>query len=220
MIKIDYTGQIISGWKILEQGEVYVSPTGHRNKRWLCQCKKCGRIALRTISNIKGHPCSCPPDPSEYNHPKNIRDLTGRRLGLLTVVKKLPPRKDAPNRSAWYQCLCDCGNVCEMPAQTLTLHQSRYPRNCGCIKTLPLEERRKLLLGSSGIEARQKYQRGINVGEIYNSYEVIEILEDREYPSGQKQKQCKVRCTICGEEKVMSTSRAKYEVCKHRGRFK
>lgn len=146
--------------------------------------------------------------------------LTGRRFGLLTVVKKLPPRKDAPNRSVWYQCLCDCGNVCEMSAQTLTLHQSRYPRNCGCIKTLPLEERRKLLLGSSGIEARQKYQRGINVGEIYNSYEVIEILEDREYPSGQKQKQCKVRCLICGEEKIMSTSRAKYEICKHRGRLK
>lgn len=214
MREIDYTGQTVNGWKILGQDGIHVTPKGVKIKKWKCQCEVCGKISTRMMLNIRHKPPHCSLDSeghrlNPYRTPKSSGDLVGKRFGLLTVMKRLPTQQQLKHRSIMYQCLCDCGNVCVVPAHVLKKPQTKYPRNCGCIKTLPPEERFKLLSGSEGGTIKKQDRN-----------EVLEMLGQREYPSGQKLRQCKVRCTICGEERIVSTTQAKHEICKHRGRFK
>ncbi len=49
--------------------------------------------------------------------PWNFDDLTGRRFGRLTVVQKAS--KKSSNTTRWL-CLCDCGNINNIPTMTET----------------------------------------------------------------------------------------------------
>ena len=54
-------------------------------------------------------------------------DLTGKKFGRLTVIKKLDKRG---NEWYWY-CRCDCGNFCESRGVSL---RSGTKKSCGCLK--------------------------------------------------------------------------------------
>lgn len=51
-------------------------------------------------------------------------DIIGKRFGRLTVVSKSP-------RKGYVVCKCDCGNICEVQAYTLT-KKVRPTVSCGC----------------------------------------------------------------------------------------
>ena len=53
-------------------------------------------------------------------------DLTGRRFGKLVVEK----RSNNRNNKVYWQCLCDCGNRCEVRGDQLTRDKSH---SCGCL---------------------------------------------------------------------------------------
>lgn len=57
-----------------------------------------------------------------------IIDLTGKRFGKLTVVKRV---ESATNGSSQWLCRCDCGNEIVLPYYTL---KRRTRDNCGCIE--------------------------------------------------------------------------------------
>lgn len=57
-------------------------------------------------------------------------DLTGQRFGRLTVIKRT--EEIAINKSAKWQCVCDCGNYCIKTSSSLR----RFEKNsCGCWKS-------------------------------------------------------------------------------------
>lgn len=57
-----------------------------------------------------------------------FQDLTGKKYGLLTVVKRVENGKDGSTR---YLCKCDCGNEKEVGASHL---KSGAIDNCGCLR--------------------------------------------------------------------------------------
>ena len=59
---------------------------------------------------------------------KKIKDLRGRRFGMLSVVGFAGIR---PPRGAFWVCLCDCGNRREYNTGVL-LHTKEPYRSCGC----------------------------------------------------------------------------------------
>lgn len=56
------------------------------------------------------------------------KDLTGKRFGKLTVLKKLEKVK---NTSRVWLCKCDCGNTKEVTTRDLNNHRVT---SCGCLK--------------------------------------------------------------------------------------
>lgn len=53
-------------------------------------------------------------------------DLTGKRFGRLTVIKR---GKRNAQLARWWICLCDCGNYCEIRAGQL---RNGGTKSCGC----------------------------------------------------------------------------------------
>ena len=54
-------------------------------------------------------------------------DLTGKKFGELTVIKKSEIKKN--NRVAW-ECKCSCGNSTVVITNHLT---SGHTKSCGCL---------------------------------------------------------------------------------------
>lgn len=57
-------------------------------------------------------------------------DMTGYKIGRLKVIKDSGERY-GKNREIIWECLCDCGNVCEVRGGHL---RSGYSQSCGCLQ--------------------------------------------------------------------------------------
>ena len=70
----------------------------------------------------------------KYSYPRgvhhNSKDLTGKRFGMLTVVK----RSHTDGKKWWWVCQCDCGNTCARVGTELgrSVYSKRTP-SCGCL---------------------------------------------------------------------------------------
>ena len=92
----------------------------HKDAMWKCKCD-CGNIFYRYTSSIKnGKSCGC--DRSE--------DLTGKKFGRLTVIKKVGMNK---NYISKWLCKCDCGNEIVVYRNNLSINSTRTV-SCGCWK--------------------------------------------------------------------------------------
>lgn len=103
---------------------------------WKCKCE-CGNIVnLKTLTLTapvtETHRVSCGKHTAD--------DYTGKRIGMLTVIKRLGSYRNPSNTSTpTWECVCDCGNT--------TTRTSKYLRetvdmaNCGCLSRSTLEER-------------------------------------------------------------------------------
>lgn len=58
-----------------------------------------------------------------------IKDMTGKKIGRLTVIKYV--YTDKRNNAVW-QCKCECGNIVEVRGDTL---RSGNTKSCGCLCT-------------------------------------------------------------------------------------
>ncbi len=93
---------------------------------WLCKCE-CGNEVVVTTHNLRRgqtKSCGCKAHDAPYYH-----DLTGQRIGFLTVIKKTDER-DYKGSVLW-QCHCDCGNDVLYSADML-LHGG--VKSCGCYR--------------------------------------------------------------------------------------
>lgn len=63
-------------------------------------------------------------------------DLTGRRVGRLTVSRK---SERVAKQAVWWECRCECGN--EVVVRTVDLTRTKRPtRSCGCLRRDRLSE--------------------------------------------------------------------------------
>lgn len=95
---------------------------------WLCKCD-CGNSVVVSGENLKRkNTTSCGCYAREHNSELKLVDLTGKRFGVLTVIKRA---NNISNRTAWV-CKCDCGNVISTTGTNLTRGNSK---SCGCVKS-------------------------------------------------------------------------------------
>ena len=74
----------------------------------------------------------------KYNRRVDTVDETGKRHGMLTVVKitESKAKRRAPIRGAFWECICDCGNTCIRSGGHLRAGRNQ---SCGCLKERTIE---------------------------------------------------------------------------------
>lgn len=124
----DLTGQKFGRLTVLEATD---QKTKDGRRIWKCQCD-CGNIKFTSNQNLKrGHCTSCGCKNKEQitalGH-SHALDLTNKRFGKLTVIKKADKKLPYSDSIAWI-CKCDCGN--EIITTTSALN-SGNTNSCGC----------------------------------------------------------------------------------------
>lgn len=92
---------------------------------WLCRCD-CGNTILLERYKIErelAQSCGC------ARKGKNTKDLTGKRIGHLTVLKRLEEKKGS---CYLWLCQCDCGNTIKVTTSNLT--KNNPVSSCGCVR--------------------------------------------------------------------------------------
>ena len=109
-------------------GKLYViernTDVKRKNVVWRCKCD-CGNIVnveTRDLRERGKTSCGC-----DRKRASNFEDLSGKKFGRLTVIKEIG---FINNRVRW-ECLCDCGNVCQTTTHDL---KSGKKKSCGCLK--------------------------------------------------------------------------------------
>lgn len=92
-----------------------------------------------------------------------VVDEIGKKYGKLTVKRRVANGKD---NHAYYECVCDCGNVVTIRGATL---RSGKAHSCGCMVSETMRKRR---LGS-------KSERTIIVGRRFGKLVAIKRIENR-----------------------------------------
>lgn len=98
----------------------------------MCKCD-CGKTTLvRKYHLENGLVQSCGCIKKEMMHDKYFKDLSGLKFGRLTVLKQGESRigKNGKPLTFW-KCLCECGNIVEVYAGSLT---SKLTTSCGCLQ--------------------------------------------------------------------------------------
>lgn len=97
----------------------------HGQRVYLCRCD-CGnvkKIPSGSIDNTSS--CGC---LSKEMNKRTFNDLTGKRFGMLTVIK----RNGNDNPIKW-DCECDCGNkIIQFGGNLVSKKKRRFPLSCGC----------------------------------------------------------------------------------------
>lgn len=122
------TGEVFGSLTVLKRAE----NKGQRTA-WLCKCD-CGNEVVVTTQNLRASrtkSCGCKAHDNPF-----YRDLTGRRIGLLTVKEKTEHR-DYKGSILW-KCHCDCGNEVLYSADTL-VHGG--VKSCGCYRKRELNSK-------------------------------------------------------------------------------
>ena len=120
--KINLTGKKFNKLRVID----YNNGEG----TWNCQCD-CGNMTkVSTYSLNSGNTKSCGCLKKEagaliYN------DLTGKSVGLLTVMYQLSER-DKGRNIIWH-CKCECGNEVDIVSYSLT--KKNPTMSCGCVKS-------------------------------------------------------------------------------------
>lgn len=101
---------------------------GKRSSKWKCLCS-CGNTTIANLSDLlHSHKKSC-----GCKKKQRFKDITGLRFGKLTAVERSDVTdKGYSTRSAYWKCLCDCGNYTVISLSCL--QNGTYP-SCGCART-------------------------------------------------------------------------------------
>jgi hypothetical protein len=117
---VDMTGRVFGHLTVVK-----MVPEKHKSGQaaWLCQCK-CGQETVVTGWGLRSGDtasCGCLRGGRE--------DMTGKKVGRLTVVKLMPER--AKNRQARWLCKCECGG--ETIASGTNLRNGAT-KSCSCLQ--------------------------------------------------------------------------------------
>lgn len=127
--KIDTTslvGQTFGKLTVLERD--LTKPIGHGcDSYWICQCECGNTTVVRRQELTGGKTKSCGCFRSQQCIEKNTLDLTNKRYGHLVAVENT--YELTSHHSYLWKCICDCGNICYIPAEVLTQEKTT---SCGC----------------------------------------------------------------------------------------
>lgn len=81
----------------------------------------------------------------------NLRDLTNKKFGRLTVLRKTD-KKDKWDRCFLWECKCDCGSICYVDTHSLT---KGIKKSCGCllIESANASRSKRELIDGTAIDA-------------------------------------------------------------------
>lgn len=130
-IKDDLSGKKINSLLVLH-------PTDERSANgtimYLCQCD-CGNKALVESSRLrsgKAKSCGCLSKKAlEKGRGLNFKDLTGQRIGRLTVIKRIEDKIVGSREAVQWFCKCDCGRETKVLASNLL---NGNTQSCGLCK--------------------------------------------------------------------------------------
>lgn len=99
--------------------------TKYGEAQWLCKCE-CGNTAVVSGRNLRdGTTKTC--GANIHRKGQNLKDLTGKKFGRLTVLKR--GENDKKGRVMWL-CQCECGRIKAINAYSLSKGRSK---SCGCL---------------------------------------------------------------------------------------
>lgn len=132
MLRKDLTGQKFGRLTAIEPG----SPAKIGKKRkhrttWICECECGNRITVMTSNLLRGNSTSCG-CKTLFDEKYNFVDLTGKIFGFLTVVKRLPEK--TKYRGVLWECRCTCGEIVNLPSNSLTSGNNITCRSAKCRK--------------------------------------------------------------------------------------
>lgn len=120
---VDMTGRRVGRLVALER-----AVSSRRVAYWLCACD-CGNRCVVNGSDLRrGITSSCGCYRAELTSTATLKDLTGQRFGILTVVNRESEIGDGAVR---WRCICDCGSVTVKMATNL---KTGHTTSCGCLK--------------------------------------------------------------------------------------
>lgn len=101
-------------------------------------------------------------DEKEENYMPQLIDLSGRRFGRLTVIK----RAESNRKEVYWVCQCDCGNIKTVRGSLLTTkNKKRRVRSCTCLLK-ELASARQGILTEKATEANKpflEFEKGTNI---------------------------------------------------------
>ncbi len=59
------------------------------------------------------------------------RDWSGDRVGMITILHRVPRPEGKKSKSSWWMCLCDCG--AQKAICSTTFYKTRA-KSCGCVR--------------------------------------------------------------------------------------
>lgn len=126
----DLTGMTFGRWTVLE----FAGHNKFGQKTWKCKCE-CGTIRIISgdlLLSRKSRSCGCL--QREIVSKVNFKDLTGKKFGRLTVIRRVENRPRSPSGKAGntrYECKCECGKTVVVDGGSLN---SGVIKSCGCLK--------------------------------------------------------------------------------------
>ncbi|MBO5897533.1 MAG: hypothetical protein J6R04_00815 [Clostridia bacterium] len=183
----DLTGMQFGHLTVLYRTDDYVSKSGYKKIRWHCSCQ-CGKeIDVTSDLLRKGKTQSCGCLQSKLTSARSLEELTGQQFGRLTVISRADDyiEKNGGKRVRW-RCLCECGNIKIVRAQTL---KNGLTKSCGCLK----KENTSL-----------RCFKDI-VGQHFGRWVVVKREQDYVSPSGYHRTQWLCKCS-CGTERIVDAS--------------
>lgn len=88
-----------------------------------------------------------------------IKDRTGIRYGRLVAIRSVPAPEEYSNKTAYWECLCDCGKTVSVQGASLS---SGCTKSCGCSKLV----NKHLWTRKKG----KSFSETGNLQLLYNSY--------------------------------------------------
>ena len=101
--------------------------------KFRCDCGNDKVILLQSVRNGDTQSCGCVQKESRTNM-RHYKDLSGIKVGRLSVIKYVGNREYGNNKVALWECMCDCGNTVTLPQIQLKTKSDGYStRSCGCL---------------------------------------------------------------------------------------
>lgn len=117
---------------------VVVEYIGGQRLKWLCICD-CGKSCLvrgNFLRSGRQQSCGCMRRENMRQVGMSMRnrrtiDMTGKRCGWWTVIKRVPRPEYKTGNGVWWLCRCDCGTERVVVGTTL---RNGTSQSCGCMR--------------------------------------------------------------------------------------
>lgn len=158
-------------------------------KRWECKCD-CGNTAYILTGTLlsgsaKGCGCLIGKNLAETS---NLRDLTGRKFGRLTVLERAEDvRYKNGAMAVQWKCRCDCGNIVIKRTQGILNGKTK---SCGCLR----DE-----IGNNPFE----FEIGQEIETKYGKFVVKNRIREERETTRIRDKKYVCKCQNCGEENTI-----------------
>lgn len=135
------------------------------HKKWICVCPVCGKDFVAQSNHIIGDKIKSCFDCAI----RKYEDLSGRKFGQLTVIKRVEDNGTGPR----YLCKCDCGNECTAQGKHLVFGSKL---SCGCL-TSSMESKTQAILESNKIkfETQKTFEGCKNVLKLKFDFFIPEL---------------------------------------------